>query len=247
MIKLFRKIRQNLIMENKTANYLKYAIGEIVLVVIGILIALQINNWNTNRINTIEEGKIIRNLNSEFKLNKTNLNTEILRTEQSINTGKLIMGLIDADEKVLNTKNTDSILYKVFEYGGLKASENSILEILQSGKFQNLTNDELKSLIIEWTQKKNEVQRTQELANRNSEDLIRYLYKRYPLKNIDAFGILNWKEKSKLKIDKYLIFKDIEFENLIDDLLYKLENFKDALISLQAVIDAIIIESQKTK
>ena len=49
MIKLFRRIRQNLIMENKTGKYLKYAIGEIVLVVIGILIALQINNWNEQR------------------------------------------------------------------------------------------------------------------------------------------------------------------------------------------------------
>ena len=48
MIKFFRKIRQNLLMENKTGKYLKYAIGEIVLVVIGILIALQINNWNEN-------------------------------------------------------------------------------------------------------------------------------------------------------------------------------------------------------
>lgn len=46
MIKFFRKIRQNLLMENKTGKYFKYAIGEIVLVVIGILIALQINNWN---------------------------------------------------------------------------------------------------------------------------------------------------------------------------------------------------------
>jgi len=46
MIKLFRNIRQNLIMENKTGKYLKYAIGEIVLVVIGILIALSINDWN---------------------------------------------------------------------------------------------------------------------------------------------------------------------------------------------------------
>ena len=49
MIKFFRKIRQNLLMENKTGQYFKYAIGEIVLVVIGILIALQINNWNDNR------------------------------------------------------------------------------------------------------------------------------------------------------------------------------------------------------
>ena len=49
MIKFFRKIRQNLLMENKTGKYLKYAIGEIILVVIGILIALQINNWNENK------------------------------------------------------------------------------------------------------------------------------------------------------------------------------------------------------
>ena len=46
MIKFFRKIRQNLLMENKTSKYFKYAIGEILLVVIGILIALSINNWN---------------------------------------------------------------------------------------------------------------------------------------------------------------------------------------------------------
>ena len=50
MIKYFRKIRQNLIMENKSGKYIKYAIGEIVLVVIGILIALSINNWNEKRI-----------------------------------------------------------------------------------------------------------------------------------------------------------------------------------------------------
>ena len=49
MIKFFRKIRQNLLMENRTGKYFKYAIGEIVLVVIGILIALQINNWNENQ------------------------------------------------------------------------------------------------------------------------------------------------------------------------------------------------------
>jgi len=46
MIKFFRKIRQQLLAENKFTKYLIYAIGEIVLVVIGILIALSINNWN---------------------------------------------------------------------------------------------------------------------------------------------------------------------------------------------------------
>ena len=49
MRKIFRKIRYDLMKKNKTGKYLKYAIGEIVLVVIGILIALQINNWNENK------------------------------------------------------------------------------------------------------------------------------------------------------------------------------------------------------
>jgi hypothetical protein len=52
MIKFFRQICQNLLNEGKTSRYFKYAIGEIILVVIGILLALQINNWNENRIIT---------------------------------------------------------------------------------------------------------------------------------------------------------------------------------------------------
>ena len=68
MIKFFRNIRKNLLNEGKTSKYIKYAVGEIVLVVIGILIALQINSWNQNRINKISEKlflkKLMLNLNS---------------------------------------------------------------------------------------------------------------------------------------------------------------------------------------
>ena len=67
MIKFFRKIRQNLLMENKTGKYLKYAIGEILLVVIGILIALSINNWNEKRKARIEEKILLSNLKDDFK------------------------------------------------------------------------------------------------------------------------------------------------------------------------------------
>ena len=62
MIKFFRKIRYNLMEQNKTGKYFKYAIGEIVLVVIGILIALQINTWNETRKNKAKEMKILINL-----------------------------------------------------------------------------------------------------------------------------------------------------------------------------------------
>ena len=68
MIKFFRHIRQNLIMENKTGKYFKYAIGEIVLVVIGILIALQINNWNENRKLNSNEKVILTDLVEDLEL-----------------------------------------------------------------------------------------------------------------------------------------------------------------------------------
>ncbi|MGM5469888.1 DUF6090 family protein [Flavobacteriaceae bacterium LMO-SS05] len=62
MLKLFRNIRKNLITQGKTTNYLKYAIGEIILVVIGILIALQINNWNEQRKAKISEANFFENV-----------------------------------------------------------------------------------------------------------------------------------------------------------------------------------------
>ncbi|MGN7515736.1 MAG: DUF6090 family protein [Allomuricauda sp.] len=77
MIKFFRKIRQNLLSEGKTGKYLKYAIGEIILVVIGILIALQINNWNNDRIESKIETNILKEIVVNLKKDVVNLNSKI--------------------------------------------------------------------------------------------------------------------------------------------------------------------------
>ncbi len=73
MIKFYRKIRQNLLSEGKTGKYFKYAIGEIVLVVIGILLALSINNWNENRKNNKLKQSLIENLIVDLKMDIENL------------------------------------------------------------------------------------------------------------------------------------------------------------------------------
>ena len=67
MIKFFRKIRQNLLSEGKTGKYLKYAIGEIILVVIGILIALQINNWNEKRQNKLKVDNLLQKIQQDIE------------------------------------------------------------------------------------------------------------------------------------------------------------------------------------
>lgn len=67
MINTFRKIRQQFMNQNKTSKYLKYAIGEIVLVMIGILLAMQINNWNENRKHQNEFNNILRTISQDLK------------------------------------------------------------------------------------------------------------------------------------------------------------------------------------
>lgn len=73
MIKLFRNIRKKLLKEGKTTNYLKYAVGEIILVVIGILIALQINNWNESRKNTVKKESYLKALIVELKKDQNDI------------------------------------------------------------------------------------------------------------------------------------------------------------------------------
>ena len=67
MIPFFRKIRKTLADDNKPIKYLRYAVGEIILVVIGILIALQINNWNEGRKEKINQRSVLSNLLQDLK------------------------------------------------------------------------------------------------------------------------------------------------------------------------------------
>ncbi|RFN60078.1 DUF6090 family protein [Marixanthomonas ophiurae] len=77
MIKLFRNIRKNMLKEGKTSRYLKYAIGEIILVVIGILIALSINNWNQERVNRAQSNELLRGIVKDLDQDIAGLNRSI--------------------------------------------------------------------------------------------------------------------------------------------------------------------------
>lgn len=69
MIKFFRKIRQNLLSENKFSKYILYAIGEIALVMIGILLALSVSNWNTQRQENETNIRLLKKMDNELQLN----------------------------------------------------------------------------------------------------------------------------------------------------------------------------------
>ena len=119
MIKFFRLIRQQLLSQNKFSKYLLYAIGEIVLVVIGILIALQINNWNEERVQERELNDLMKSISSAIQSDITYL--------KLIRTGRATIG-----------KKVDSI------YNSFSATQNAVLVFndyaLISNAFRELNN-----------------------------------------------------------------------------------------------------------
>ena len=98
MLKFFRKIRQNLLSEGKTGKYLKYAVGEIVLVVIGILIALSINNWNENKkLSRVEIG-MLNEIKTGLEIDLEDLIAEQNYLRRNFNSQKNIIEWIEISE-----------------------------------------------------------------------------------------------------------------------------------------------------
>ena len=114
MTKFFQKIRHKLVVENKTSKYFKYAFGEIILVVVGILIALQINNWNENRKTNAENQIILNNLHEEFSENLIELDSSVVKTNSlSRNLEILLKKLIEQNNEITQDE-FDVILSKTF-------------------------------------------------------------------------------------------------------------------------------------
>lgn len=77
MIRFFRQIRQRLLTQNKLSKYLLYAIGEILLVVIGILIALQVNNWNEERKSIVNEREVYKRMIKDLQIDERTIKDRI--------------------------------------------------------------------------------------------------------------------------------------------------------------------------
>ena len=98
MIKFFRKIRQNMIKENRVSKYMLYAIGEIVLVVIGILIALQVNNYNEQRKQNQVELTVLKELKNDLLFSSEEIDAIIKYNQSYMNDYKRIKTFIDDDQ-----------------------------------------------------------------------------------------------------------------------------------------------------
>ena len=148
MIKFFRKIRYNLMEQNKTGKYFKYAIGEILLVVIGILIALSINNWNDQKKSAETELLYYQRILDDFKLDKQLIGELLEQNNNRIDLSKEILLDLDSvtkDKHYLINKFLLAIRSNVYIPRNM-----TFKDLISSGNLKLLNDITIKNSLIQY-------------------------------------------------------------------------------------------------
>lgn len=145
MIKIFRKTRQQLMASNQTSKYLKYAIGEILLVVVGILLALYINNWNTHRIERQQEIKLLTQIKADLETNQREIERlkSVVRYIQ--NSSDVVIESLEGKEKKSYFSIYASLLHRKY----FLKTASSGYTLLNNGLITLIENTDLRNDIIQ--------------------------------------------------------------------------------------------------
>ena len=174
--------------DNRPLKYMRYAIGEIVLVVIGILIALQINNWNEERKERKIENLILQDLKTEFKENLTDAkrvydgNLQIFHAMEHIQK-------ITSNQDYKNTQ-IDTLMYDVFDWFDYTPKPGASNNLINSGNLSIIKNRELRSLLTIWSGVVAELEDDEVLAvNYSHNHIIPFMALNYPIRNLEIFDV----------------------------------------------------------
>ena len=151
MIKFFRKIRKTLADDNKPLKYFRYAIGEIVLVVIGILIALQLNNLN--EIDKVKDTEVIylNALHDEFSNNLKEVERVMKLNKRGLEMAHGLLGKMGTDDPNFTEKVSDSLMYRtIYSEIQYRPSPGTLIELVNSGKLSIISNRELRLKLASW-------------------------------------------------------------------------------------------------
>ncbi len=152
MINLLRRIRRNMITEKKSDLYLVYAIGEVVLVVFGILIALQIDNWNENKRIRNTEQQYLLALKEEFSFNKGELESIMNRNKLNFDYALSILDNTGPENPEITDEKFGRLLTNSLSTETQFDPNQGVLdEIISSGKLGIFSSHELKFALSSWS------------------------------------------------------------------------------------------------
>jgi predicted small secreted protein len=245
-------MRKKLADDNQFLKYTRYAIGEILLVMIGILLALQVNNWNNVRSDRALEVKYLNGIKADLQVDLVNLKTFIDDKELKFVSAAALLEM-DSPQTITDLDAMDSILWNVFGWVRYDQSTNTLDELIGSGNLSLIKNDSIKKMIQNVKQSNISIQGSVEHMRREYDY---YLYDRSaalremaPLIDLSESvkqrkRIMNTNlDKAKLKVFKeqsHAILNDLIFRNGLKLAIGNNVGVREDCLTLYADVEKLI-------
>ena len=217
MIKFFRKIRQNLLMENKTSKYFKYAVGEIILVVIGILIALSINNWNEERKSKLHTKLLLTQVQKELAFNITKANKIIGSYREK---DSLVYRILHKEVTRADYESNPSYSYILLSQEAVEISDNAFLNLVNS---QDNFTEEQDSIILNLKELYETNKKRVDITDKITTDNVLENHKRFKNENEWYYDLLNLPETPDEMIE-YCLTDYVYLNNIASFEFFNLQN-----------------------
>jgi len=231
MIKFFRKIRQQLLTENKSGKYMIYAFGEILLIIVGVLIALSAAEWNSNRKNVIIETKALKEIYKGLQSDQAALELTINDVEYGIKSITTLDSLLNEDMPTY-TNSLDTLFGSVYGFRFFWFDKTNY-EDFKVNNLNLIKSDSLRQqliLVFESSYSSNE-------RNYNTEIWVNDILRPYYLQNFHSLIFT----KSASPINYNSLWADTYYKNLVNYRLVFLKTvIRNSYISLKGEIEKLM-------
>ncbi len=251
-MKFFGKIRRKLVAEKRFRNYLPYALGEIVLVVVGILIALQINNWNEAKKQDKLEYQALQNLKVDFELNTKRLEEIIQTSDQNIDKSNEILS--HTGNKNSGHFQLDSLILAAVSGPSFSAQNGFLNDLINSGNLGVLQNVELRSKLSSWDPALDDLKRREMYLEEAESKLIEFINQNGNWLNVDNYNFANSESNieipdSGFDVSNNEMLSSIVFENLVENsVVYHrgtMRRQKQCLELSREILELIVVEIKR--
>ena len=230
---------------NRLGRYFLYAGGEVVLVVLGILIALGINNWHEKNKLKSEEAQLLENLKIEFALNLDKLEEIRINNSNIYSSTDRLKKLIGSDNSTIEKHNIDSLLFVSILISDYQPNQFILSQIKSSDKLKIISSDLLKRYLYEWDNAVNSKTEAFNMLNTYfMNSFIPFLDKNVSVRNMDYYGDFHWSAKTPLEYDNAEIFSMIQFDNHLENHIWCINSFNESVESLIKICKKIDDEIQ---
>lgn len=230
MLRFFRILRRKLIEESKIRQYIWYAIGEILLVAIGILIAVQVNISLEESRNENRKDEMLKGLKSEFELNLVQLDTVLYYHNLVLDSGNELIEMISPDKPEIDVDKINDLVSKNGWLWTFDPSDGVLKSSISAGDIHFINNDSLKVILFSWETKAKDAKEEETRASLQYQNFMSpYLEDHFALGNtIEYFS--NELPETDFDTDYEVLMTDRKFENL---LFSRSINALDAILELR--------------